>query len=45
MRESRAKDKAWFCLSTGVQPSEYDQMTVTEVEAFVAVQKKMNKQR
>ena len=30
-------DKAEFCLATGVQPSEYDQLTDDERAAFVQV--------
>lgn len=33
--EDAAREKARFCLRTGVQPSEYDAMTETEVAAFV----------
>lgn len=30
-------EKARFCLATGVQPSEYDQLTVREIDAFVTL--------
>lgn len=30
----QAQRKAAFCLATGVQPSEYDAMTVLEIGAF-----------
>lgn len=33
-------DKAEFCLSTGIQPSEYDQLTDDERAAFVEVANK-----
>lgn len=29
------KAKARFCLATGIAPSEYDQMTDDEVDAFI----------
>lgn len=29
--------KAEFCIATGVQPSEYDRLTVREVDAFIEV--------
>lgn len=29
------REKAEFCLTTGVQPSEYDNMTDDEREAFI----------
>jgi hypothetical protein len=32
-----ALDKAEFCIVTGVQPSEYDELTDTERAAFVEV--------
>lgn len=32
----QAKDKASFCLATGVQPSEYDELTQIEINAFIA---------
>lgn len=31
------REKAEFCLTTGVQPSEYDNMTDDERDAFIAV--------
>lgn len=30
-----ADEKAEFCLATGVQPSEYDQLTDDERDAFI----------
>jgi len=35
MARERAKDKAAFCLATGVQPSEYDNLTQYEITAFI----------
>ena len=35
--EDLLEDKAQFCLVTGVQPSEYDQLTDDERAAFVRV--------
>lgn len=40
----RAKDKAEFCLATGVQPSEYDNLTQYEINAFIEVANKRAKQ-
>lgn len=34
--KDQAKDKARFCLATGVQPSEYDELTEIEINAFIA---------
>ena len=34
-RAAYCRDKATFCLATGVQPSEYDQLRDDEREAFV----------
>lgn len=34
--KERAKEKAAFCLATGVQPSEYDNLTQYEINAFIA---------
>lgn len=34
--KERAKEKAKFCLATGVQPSEYDELTQIEINAFIA---------
>jgi hypothetical protein len=31
------REKAEFCIATGVQPSEYDQLTDDERAAFIAV--------
>jgi hypothetical protein len=36
-RRNYCHDKATFCLATGVQPSEYDQLTDDERDAFIAV--------
>lgn len=33
--KERARDKASFCLATGIAPSEYDNLTQYEIEAFV----------
>jgi hypothetical protein len=33
--EQRAWHKARFCLASGVQPSEYDQLTAFEVAAWL----------
>lgn len=38
-------DKAEFCLATGVQPSEYDQLTDDERAAFVEVANKRAEKR
>jgi hypothetical protein len=34
-RAEYCRDKATFCLATGVQPSEYDQLRDDEREAFI----------
>lgn len=34
-RADHYRRKAAFCLRTGVQPSEYDQMSDEELEAFI----------
>lgn len=31
----QAKRKAQFCLATGVQPSEYDNLTTIEINEFI----------
>lgn len=31
-----AKQKAQFCLATGVQPSEYEELTQIEINEFIA---------
>lgn len=36
--------KAEFCLATGVAPSEYDNLTDDEVDAFVEVYEKNTRQ-
>lgn len=41
--EACAYEKAEFCLATGIAPSEYDNLTQVEVEAFIKVFNKMNK--
>lgn len=33
--KERAKEKAEFCLATGVQPSEYENLTQLEIAAFI----------
>lgn len=43
--EDQAEEMAWFCLGTGIAPSEYRQLTRIEVAAFVKVQTKMNKRK
>lgn len=35
--KSYEQEKAEFCLATGVQPSEYDNLTDDEREAFVRI--------
>lgn len=35
-------DKAMFCLKTGVQPSEYDNLTDDELVSFVEAFNKLN---
>ena len=37
-----ALEKAEFVLKTGIAPSEYDQLTQVEIEAFVRVFNKLN---
>lgn len=34
-RQDYCRDKAAFCLATGVQPSEYDELNDDEREAFI----------
>lgn len=34
-RQAYCRDKATFCLATGVQPSEYDDLNDDEREAFI----------
>lgn len=45
--EEALRKKAEFCLGLGIAPSEYDRMSLAEVNAFVEVhneiQKKQNK--
>ena len=36
LTREHAKQKAQFCLATGVQPSEYDELTQIEINAFIA---------
>lgn len=31
-----AKQKAQFCLATGISPSEYEELTQIEINAFIA---------
>ena len=40
--DERAEDKAYFCLITGIAPSEYDRMTVREQQMFIKVSNKLN---
>lgn len=44
MQES-ARKKAEFCLATGVQPSEYDELTMIEIEEFIKAANRRNKER
>lgn len=39
-----ALEKANFCLVTGIAPSEYDNMTQTEVAAFTEAWNKLQKE-
>jgi hypothetical protein len=39
------EDKARFCLVTQIAPSEYDQMTRSEINAFIKMYSKLNKQK
>lgn len=43
--EQQAKDKAVFCIATGVQPSEYDNLTIIEIEAFIVEVNRQNKKK
>lgn len=43
-RQEAAEDKAAFCLRTGVQPSEYDQLTDVERNAFVRELERLSNQ-
>lgn len=40
-----AREKAEFCLKLGIAPSEYDQLTQIEVNAFIEVWNEINKKR
>lgn len=40
-----AQEKAEFCLATGVQPSEYDELTDDERDAFIAMWNKQNERK
>lgn len=35
INKERAEEKAAFCLATGVAPSEYDNLTQYEINAFI----------
>lgn len=37
-----AEEKAEFCLATGVQPSEYDNLTDEERDAFISLVNRNN---
>lgn len=37
MAEESAKRKAEFIMATGISPSEYDKLTLTEYRAFIEV--------
>lgn len=41
--ESCAREKAEFCIVTGIAPSEYDKMTGIELEQFTKVWNKIHK--
>lgn len=41
--KTQAQLKAEFCLRTGVAPSEYDNLTQIEIEAFVKEFNRMNR--
>lgn len=43
--EEQAKDKARFCLATGVPPSEYDNLTQIEINAFIEEANKRAKRK
>lgn len=43
--KERAAEKARFCLATGVQPSEYDNLTQYEINAFIDEANKRAKQK
>lgn len=43
--KERAKEKADFCLATGVAPSEYDNLTQYEINAFIEVANKRNQSK
>ena len=44
IRES-AKHKARFCLATGIAPSEYDNLTLVEVEEFSKELERQNRKK
>lgn len=39
----QAKNKAKFCLATGIAPSEYDNLTQVEIQEFIKEANRMNK--
>jgi hypothetical protein len=41
--DQQAEKKAEFCLVTGIAPSEYEELTIREIEAFVRVYKRLHK--
>lgn len=45
MSRERAEEKANFVLVTGVQPSEYERLTIVERNAFIKAANKQNKRR
>lgn len=40
MTKDYAEDKAFFCIAFHLQPSEYDNLTLVEREAFIRMGKK-----
>lgn len=44
LARQQARFMANFCLVTGVQPSEYKALTMTEVAAFIEEYERMNKE-
>lgn len=44
-RDEAAREKAEFCLRLGIAPSEYDQLTQAEVNAFIEVFNEMHRKK
>lgn len=42
LAQQQARFMANFCLATGVQPSEFKQLTMVEVQAFIDEYERMN---